>query len=92
MRYLIIRSLKSKEVLGIVSVPTNTFVHNVHGYKNQFVRVDSVSESEYTTYQILDLFPEYTWYHRPSTEAVGLGVTVYDPKLYRLADDELVKW
>ena len=84
MRYLVIKKSDwpasiHGETIGIVTIPKGVFVDSVHPIK-EGVYVFDISESEWTSYQALELFPEYE-IHPHEIPPVGT-VLIYNPALH----------
>jgi len=58
MRYLVIRIMKSHEIIGLAELPDEVYVRHVYLNPDTYpLGVDRVSESEYTTYKAFELVP-----------------------------------
>ena len=64
--------------IGIVKVPQHASIRCIHHNETGPVFLDDISEAEYTSYEYLDLFPEFNWVQ----ERPGGAVLVYDPIFY----------
>jgi len=90
MRYLVIRTMVSHEIIGLAELPDEVYVRRVYLNPDNYpLGVDRVSESEYTTYKAFELVPVLNqvvipdpvneWEKRKYAD-------VYDPKFF-YADD-----
>ena len=90
--YRIIRISRSKEAIGIVKLPTNKAVWEIHYAPtcNNYgggVMTKEISEAEFTSYQEFGLFPVYEW--TPSffkDISAAVYVNIYDPEYYEMRD------
>ncbi len=76
IRYLTIRRITSRDVIGIIKVPNGSYVNTVYRYPFFSIFLESVSETEYTSYEAFDLFPEFR------AVIIGKFVAAYDPRFF----------
>ena len=79
------------EAVGIVKVPMKYLTGTVHHYYNQgkgVVRVEEISETEYTSYEALT-FPVFEWVQKyPVHEKTRVMpiVDIYDPNFFEAVE------
>ena len=90
--FILIRSTRTGEAIGIVKTPTDKRIESVYYGKSRSwpcvagsgVSLKSITEAEYTTYQVLKLFPTFKWAVRGTNEVNRNLVDLYDPTFYKM--------
>ncbi len=80
MRYLILRMIRTDEVIGILSVPKGTYVHVTWHRPSGLVHVEPITQPEFTTYKAFD-FTQFHWYRGRLDRG---EVIAFDPKIFKL--------
>lgn len=80
-QHFLIRAMYDKEVIGIAKIP---MYHHILGTyhsrsSDSVIRLDPISEAEYTSYETLELFQVYKW---SVWITPGGFVNIYDPNFY----------
>ncbi len=90
--FILIRSTRTGEAIGIVKTPKDKTIEYVYHETSSSspsqgivgVSLKSITEAEYTTYQVLKLFPTFKWAVRGTNEVNRNLIDLYDPTFYKM--------
>lgn len=90
--FILIRSTRTGEAIGIVKTPTDKRIEYVYHETSSEspsqgiagVSLKSITEAEYTTHQVLKLFPTFKWAVRGSNRINRNLIDLYDPTFYKM--------
>jgi len=87
-RYCVVRLEENGEAIGIVKMPEEFHIWNAfHPYRDcpgspKKVIYPPITESEYSSFEELKLFPVYDWYEITLQSPSKRWVSIFDPVVY----------